>query len=221
MEGFNDLIVAILFSIVIVYAIMAVTFRSFVHPFTILFSVPFAISGALIALALTGRPLSISSLIGILMLIGIVTTNAIVLIDLVRQYQKERGMPVREALMRGGRVRLRPILMTAIATILALLPMAFEIFGEGGIIAADLATAVIGGLLTSTLLTLIIVPVVYSLLDRLSTRDNGEEGETPPDGSADVTQDPDAPEDPDAPPAPDAPEPPPADEAPYAPPEPA
>jgi HAE1 family hydrophobic/amphiphilic exporter-1 len=176
-EGFNDLLLAMLFSIVIVYAIMVVTFKSFVHPFTILFSVPFAVSGALIALAITGRPLSISSLIGILMLIGIVVTNAIVLVDLVRQYQQKRGMTAREALVRGGRVRLRPILMTAVATILALLPQALELSGKGGIIAADLATAVIGGLFTSTLLTLIIVPVVFCLLDRLSNR-----GEQPATG---------------------------------------
>jgi HAE1 family hydrophobic/amphiphilic exporter-1 len=178
MEGFNDLLVAMVFSIIIVYLIMVVTFRSFVHPFTILFSIPFALSGALIALAITGRPLSISSLIGMLMLIGIVTTNAIVLIDLVRQYQSKRGMTPRQALMRGGVVRLRPILMTAVATILALLPQAIELSGEGGIIAADLATAVIGGLFTSTLLTLIIVPVVYSLLDRLSSGEPWDSGDS-------------------------------------------
>jgi hydrophobic/amphiphilic exporter-1 (mainly G- bacteria), HAE1 family len=168
-SGFRDMGVALLFSIIIVYAILVITFRSIVHPFTILFSLPFAFSGAFLALAITGRPLSISSMIGLLMLIGIVVTNAVVLIDLVQRY-RVRGMDVRTALVQGGRTRLRPILMTAVATILALLPQALELSGEGAIIAADLATTVIGGLLTSTLLTLIVVPVVYSLLDRLSRR---------------------------------------------------
>ncbi len=168
LEGFQDMLVALPISIAIVYLIMAVVFGSLVHPFTILFSLPFAASGALVGLAVTGRPLSISSLIGVLMLIGIVVTNAIVLVDLVQRY-RARGMTAREALVRGGRTRLRPILMTAVATVLALFPMALG-FTEGAIIAAELATVVIFGLTTSTLLTLIVVPVMYSLLDGLTRR---------------------------------------------------
>jgi len=103
-----------------------------------------------------------------MMLVGIVVTNAIVLIDRVRTNRKERSMDAREAVVEGGRTRLRPILMTAIATILALMPLAIGLT-QGALIASELAIVVIGGLLTSTLLTLVIVPVVYSLLDRLST----------------------------------------------------
>jgi multidrug efflux pump subunit AcrB len=137
-----------------------------IQPFTILFSLPLAVIGALWALFLTGRVLSISSLIGMLMLIGIVVTNAIVLIDRVQRNRKERGMRTYDALIEAGRTRLRPILMTAIAAMLALVPLALGLT-EGAIIAAELATVVIGGLFSSTLLTLLVVPTVYSLLDNL------------------------------------------------------
>ncbi len=184
-EGFADMLLALPISIIIVYLIMVVAFGSLIHPFTILFSLPFAISGALVALFVTGRPLSLSSLIGVMMLIGIVTTNAIVLVDLVQQY-RDRGMDARTALLRGGSNRLRPILMTALATIFALIPQAIGLT-EGALIASELATTVIGGLFTSTVLTLIVVPVVYSLLDGLANRggdwtDGGPE--TGPDGPA-------------------------------------
>ena len=172
-EGFADMLVALLISIVIVYLIMVLTFRSLVHPFTILFSLPFAVTGALIALAITGRAISLSSLIGLMMLIGIVTTNAIVLVDLVQQY-RAKGMDVRTALVQGGRHRVRPIVMTALATIFALIPQAIGLT-DGALIASELATTVIGGLFTSTVLTLIVVPVVYSLLDPLTgDSDNGD-----------------------------------------------
>ncbi len=168
-EGFRDMLIALPISILIVYLIMVLTFGSLVHPFTILFSLPFAVSGALAALAITDRAISMSSLIGMMMLIGIVTTNAIVLVDLVQQYRAE-GMDAKTALMEGGRHRLRPIVMTAIATIIALIPQAIG-FTEGALIASELATTVIGGLLASTVLTLVIVPVIYSLLDRLTGGD--------------------------------------------------
>jgi HAE1 family hydrophobic/amphiphilic exporter-1 len=170
-SGFQDLLLALPVSLLIVYIIMVVAFGSLVHPFTILFSVPFALSGALFALAITQRPLGISSLIGVMMLIGIVVTNAIVLVDLVQQL-RERGMDVRGALVRGGRTRLRPILMTALATIIALIPLALGIGGGESLIAEELAIVVIGGLLVSTFLTLIIVPVVYSYLDGVSRREH-------------------------------------------------
>lgn len=179
-EGFRDMLIALPISILIVYLIMVLTFGSLVHPFTILFSLPFAVSGALAALAVTGRAISMSSLIGMMMLIGIVTTNAIVLVDLVQQYRAE-GMDARTALLEGGRHRLRPIIMTAIATIIALIPQAIG-FTEGALIASELATTVIGGLLASTVLTLVIVPVIYSLLDRLTGGDVNDRPLPPGDG---------------------------------------
>jgi multidrug efflux pump subunit AcrB len=166
--GFQDMGVAMGIAIVIVYAILALTFRSLIQPFTILFSLPLAVIGAIGALFLTGRVLGISSMIGMLMLIGIVVTNAIVLIDRVQRNRKERGMVTYAALIEAGRTRLRPILMTAIAAILALVPLALG-FTEGAIIASELATVVIGGLFTSTFLTLLVVPTVYSLVDQFGS----------------------------------------------------
>ena len=163
--GFKDMGLSMLIAIALVYAILALTFRSIIQPFTILFSLPLAVIGAVWALFLTGRVLGISSMIGMLMLIGIVVTNAIVLIDRVQRNRKERGMNTYDALVEGGRTRLRPILMTAIAAILALVPLALGLT-EGAIIAAELATVVIGGLFTSTVLTLVVVPTVYSLIDQ-------------------------------------------------------
>ncbi len=167
-QGFQEAVQAMLISIVAVYLVMVITFRSFIHPFTILFSLPLAIIGAAVALWLTSGVVGLSALVGLMMLVGIVVTNAIVLIDRVQTNRKQRGMDAREALVEGGRTRLRPILMTAIATILALMPLAIGLT-EGALIASELARVVIGGLLTSTLLTLVIVPVIYSLLDRLTT----------------------------------------------------
>lgn len=168
-EGFMQSIRAVMISIIAVYFVMVLTFRSLIHPFTILFSLPMAIIGAAAALWLTNRVLSLSAMIGLMMLVGIVVTNAIVLIDRVRANRKKRGMNAREALIEGGRTRLRPILMTAIAAMLALVPLALGLT-EGAIIASELATVVIGGLFTSTMLTLLVVPVMYSLLDRIASR---------------------------------------------------
>jgi HAE1 family hydrophobic/amphiphilic exporter-1 len=166
-EGFQQAVRAVLVSILAVYLVMVITFGSFVHPFAILFSLPLALIGAAVALWLTDRVVGIPVLIGLMMLVGIVVTNAIVLMTRVQVNRKLRGMPTSEALVEGGRTRLRPILMTAIAAILALLPLALGLT-EGAIIASELATVVIGGLLTSTLLTLLVVPVMYSLVDRLA-----------------------------------------------------
>lgn len=163
--AFADMGQSMLIAVIVVYLVMALTFRNAVHPFTILFSLPLAAIGAMVALFITGNVLGISSLIGMLMLIGIVVTNAIVLIERVQQNRSERGLDAYDALIEAGRTRLRPIWMTAIAAILALMPLALG-FTEGAIIAAELATVVIGGLLTSTFLTLVVVPVVYSLLDQ-------------------------------------------------------
>jgi HAE1 family hydrophobic/amphiphilic exporter-1 len=150
---------------------MVLTFGSLSTPFVIMFSLPLAAIGSIVALFVTGRPLGISAMIGVLMLIGIVVTNAIVLLDLVEQL-KERGFNTHDALVEGGRTRVRPILMTAIATMIALLPLVLG-FSEGSIIASELGTVVVGGLFTSTFLTLIVVPVVYSLLDGLRNRLSG------------------------------------------------
>ncbi len=179
-EGFRDMLLALPVSILVVYLIMVVTFGSLIHPFTILFSLPFAVSGALVALAITDRPLSLSSLIGVMMLIGIVTTNAIVLVDLVQQY-RERGIGAREALVAGGRNRVRPIMMTAIATVIALIPLSLGLT-EGALIASELATTVIGGLTTSTLLTLIVVPVIYRIIDGIGAGRAGPAPDPSPGG---------------------------------------
>ena len=167
-EGFRQMFAAMGIAVLIVYLVMVLTFGSFVHPVTILCSLPLAIVGAAVGLAVTRRVLGLSSMVGLLMLVGIVVTNAIVLIDRVQSNRKERGMDAREALINGGATRLRPILMTAIATMFALLPLAIGLSG-GAIVAAELGTVVIGGLFSSTLLTLIVVPVVYSLFNQGQT----------------------------------------------------
>jgi len=158
-------------AILLVYLVMVLVFNSLVDPLVIMFSLPLATIGAFPALFITQRAIGISALIGFLMLIGIVVTNAIVLLDLVEQHRR-RGLPMHEALMQGGRTRVRPILMTAIATMLALMPLALGL-SEGEIIASELATVVIGGLFTSTFLTLIVVPVVYSLVEDAKVRTSG------------------------------------------------
>jgi HAE1 family hydrophobic/amphiphilic exporter-1 len=162
-SAFGGLIVSMLVAILLVYLVMVLVFNSLIDPLVIMFSLPLATIGAFPALFITQRAIGISSMIGFLMLIGIVVTNAIVLLDLVEQHRR-RGLPMYEALMQGGRTRVRPILMTAIATILALIPLGLGL-SQGEIIASELATVVIGGLFTSTFLTLIVVPVVYSLVD--------------------------------------------------------
>lgn len=164
-DAFADLGLAVLAAIAIVFLIMVATFRSLTQALILLISVPFAATGAIALLLVTGTPLGVPALIGVLMLVGIVVTNAIVLLDLINQYRGQ-GMGVAEAVVEGGRRRLRPILMTAVATIFALLPMAFGLTGEGGFISRPLAVVVIGGLLSSTLLTLILVPTLYTMVER-------------------------------------------------------
>ncbi|GAA3133809.1 efflux RND transporter permease subunit [Planomonospora alba] len=168
-EAFGQLGLAMLAAIAIVFMIMVATFRSFAQPLILLVSVPFAATGAVGLLLVTDTPLGVPALIGMLMLIGIVVTNAIVLIDLINQY-REQGMGVVEAVIEGGRRRLRPILMTAVATIFALVPMALGLTGSGGFISQPLAIVVIGGLLSSTLLTLVLVPTLYVMLERTKER---------------------------------------------------
>ncbi len=178
-EAFGGLFVSMGVAILVVYVAMVLTFNSLVTPFIILFTLPLATIGALPALYFTGKPLGVSALIGMLMLIGIVVTNAIVLLDLVERLRAQ-GMGTTEALIEGGRTRLRPILMTAIATILALMPLAAG-FNQGSIIAAELGTVVIGGLFTSTFLTLLVIPVVYSLVDGVRNWRPGKRADATPD----------------------------------------
>jgi len=163
-EAFQQLGIAMLVAILIVYIVMVATFRSLLQPLLLLVSVPFAATGAIALQVVTGIPLGVPSLIGVLMLIGIVVTNAIVLVDLVNQYRR-RGLSVPDALVAGASRRLRPILMTALATIFALLPMAIGLTGHGGFISQPLALVVIGGLVSSTVLTLIVLPVLYLLVE--------------------------------------------------------
>ncbi|WP_136707465.1 efflux RND transporter permease subunit [Agromyces sp. H66] len=163
-ESFSQLGLALLAAILIVYIVMVATFRSLLQPLLLLVSVPFAATGAIALQVVTGIPLGVASLVGVLMLVGIVVTNAIVLVDLVNQY-RDRGMNVRDALLHGSSRRLRPILMTALATIFALLPMALGVTGHSGFISQPLALVVIGGLVSSTALTLIVLPVLYNLVE--------------------------------------------------------
>jgi HAE1 family hydrophobic/amphiphilic exporter-1 len=162
-DAFTSMGIAIVLAIAAVYIVMVASFSSLTTPFVILFSLPLAIIGVILSLLITGKTLGLPSLIGLLMLVGIVVTNAIVLLEFVIELRHNRGLSLRDALIEGGKTRLRPILMTAVATILALMPLALS--GEGGtLIASDLAVVVIGGLLTSTLLTLFVVPVIYELI---------------------------------------------------------
>lgn len=163
-EAFSQLGLALLAAILIVYVIMVATFKSLRQPLLLLISVPFAATGAIALQLIADIPLGVPSLIGVLMLVGIVVTNAIMLIDLVNQY-RERGLSVYTALVEGSSRRLRPILMTAAATIFALLPLGIGITGSGGFISQPLAIVVIGGLISSTLLTLVVLPALYYVVE--------------------------------------------------------
>ncbi len=163
-DSFSQLGIALLAAIAIVFIVMVATFSSIRQPLILLVSIPFAATGALSMLLITNTALDISAIIGMLLLVGIVVTNAIVLIDLINQYRKQ-GKEIHEAIMDGARQRLRPILMTALATIFALTPMALGVTGGGGFISQPLAIVVIGGLFSSTALTLIIVPTLYWIVE--------------------------------------------------------
>ncbi|MUG72653.1 efflux RND transporter permease subunit [Paenibacillus validus] len=166
--SFNQMFIAMIASVFIVYLIMVLAFGNGTAPLAILFSLPLAAIGGLIALLITGESINITSLIGFLMLIGVVVTNAIVLVDRVQQLREE-GYEVREALIEAGLTRLRPIIMTAGATIIALMPLALGL-SKGALISKGLAVVVIGGLTTSTLLTLVVVPVAYDLINGVVRR---------------------------------------------------
>ncbi len=167
-RSFRDLGFAFALALILVYMILAAQFESFVHPFTILMAVPLALVGAVLGLAVTGQGLNTMSLIGVVILVGIVVNDSIVKVDFINQ-GRARGLALRDAILEAGRVRLRPIVMTTVTTVLGLTPMALGI-GRGADLRAPLAIAVIGGLLVATLLTLIVVPVVYSLVEELRLR---------------------------------------------------
>ncbi|MGW1513727.1 efflux RND transporter permease subunit [Streptomyces sp. NPDC002394] len=186
-EATGKMALAMLAAVAIVFMLLVATFRSLVQPLILLVSIPFAATGAIGLLVATGTAMGVPAMIGMLMLIGIVVTNAIVLIDLINQYRAQ-GLGVVEAVIEGGRHRLRPILMTALATVFALLPMALGVTGEGGFIAQPLAVVVIGGLITSTLLTLLLVPTLYAMVElrkerrakkRAAKREKKAGGDTP------------------------------------------
>ncbi len=163
-ESFKSMQFALILAIFLVYLVMASQFESLIHPFVILFTIPLALVGAVLALFITGTTINIVAMIGVIMLAGIVVNNAIVLVDLINQLRAQ-GVERIEAIMEAGTARLRPILMTSLTTALGLLPMAMG-FGEGSEVRTPMAITVIGGLVVSTLLTLVVIPVVYSLMDR-------------------------------------------------------
>lgn len=163
-ESFKSLLFALALAVFLVYLVMASQFESLLHPFIILFTIPLALVGAILALFITGTTISVVVFIGLILLAGIVVNNAIVLIDLINQL-RERGMDKYEAIIEGGKSRLRPILMTTLTTTLGLLPLAIG-FGDGAELRAPMGITVIGGLLVSTLLTLVVIPVMYSIMDR-------------------------------------------------------
>jgi multidrug efflux pump subunit AcrB len=171
-ETFTQLGVAMLAAILIVYFILVVTFGEGLAPFAILFSLPFAVIGSFVGLWMAGETISVSVMMGLLMLIGIVVTNAIVLVDRIIHMERD-GLSIREAIIEAGATRLRPILMTAIATIGAMVPMVFGA-GGSGLISKGLAITVIGGLTSSTLLTLVIVPIVYEVLSKMLKKNRKE-----------------------------------------------
>jgi hydrophobic/amphiphilic exporter-1 (mainly G- bacteria), HAE1 family len=167
-EVFGSVGVALVAALLLMYLILVIQFGSFMDPLAILISLPLSLIGVVLALLLTGDSLNVMSLIGVILLMGIVAKNAILFIDFAK-WAHEKGMPMREALIEAGGIRLRPIIMTSMALIAGMVPVALGL-GEGGDFRAPLGRAVIGGLVTSTLLTLLVIPTVYEILDDLRTR---------------------------------------------------
>ena len=167
-DSFNEIFKALALAVVLIYMVLAAEFESFVHPLTIMLSLPFSLIGAILGLLISGKTVNVMSLIGLIMLMGLVTKNAILLIDYTNQL-RERGMTVTEALIEAGSVRLRPILMTTMAMIFGMLPVALG-WGAGAELRSSMGVVLVGGLVTSTFLTLIVVPLVYLLIDRVQNR---------------------------------------------------
>ena len=168
-DAFSDLFLAMILAIILVYMVMASQFESLLYPFIIMFSLPLAIAGGIFGLFIYGQPLSIVSLIGIIMLVGIAVNNAIVLVDYINTRRRIYGEDVRTAITKAGPTRLRPVLMTMLTTVLGMLPISMGI-GEGSELAAPLAIVVVVGLTLSTLVTLVVIPVLYAIFDSLSNR---------------------------------------------------
>ena len=165
-ESFANIIFSLMLAVILIYMVLAAQFESLIHPFTVMLSLPLSIVGALGLLAITGRTLNIFSMIGMIMLMGLVTKNAILLIDYTNQL-RDGGMKRDDAVLKAGPVRLRPILMTALSTIAGMIPVAIGL-GSGAETRAPMGTCIVGGMVTSTVLTLIVIPVVYTLLDDMS-----------------------------------------------------
>lgn len=166
-ESVSNLTFALLLSIILVYMVMASQFESLIHPFTILLTIPLAVVGSILIFFILGRTFNIMAIIGIIMLVGIAVNDSIILVDRINQLIREK-VPRREAILQAGQQRIRPIIMTSLTTILALLPLTFG-FGESASLRSPMALAVVGGLITSTLLTLVVIPCVYDVLDRIRT----------------------------------------------------
>jgi len=164
----SDMLQAIGLAILFVYMILVTLYESYVHPFVVMFSVPVALVGAILGLALTGYSLSMFTMIGVLILMGLVTKNGILLVDFTNQL-RDQGLSQREALLTAGPMRLRPILMTTLTMVVGMLPLALA-FGTAADMRAGMGIVIIGGLLSSLLLTLVLVPVMYMVLDRFGRK---------------------------------------------------
>jgi HAE1 family hydrophobic/amphiphilic exporter-1 len=164
-KAFMELLTSFLLALILVYMVMASLYESLRYPFVVMFSVPLAAIGVILMLFLTGTTFNVQSYIGCIMLGGIVVNNAILLVDHINLLRQRDGMPLKIAIEEAGRRRLRPILMTAMTTILAMAPLALGL-GEGGETQAPMARAIIGGLLSSTLITLLVVPTLYAVFER-------------------------------------------------------
>ena len=163
-QMFMAIITALGIAVTLMYLVLVVQFGSFIDPLAILFSLPLSLIGVVVALLALKDTLNVMSLIGVMMLMGIVAKNAILLIDFAKWSHKEKGMPLREALIEAGRIRLRPIMMTTIALVAGMIPVAIG-YGEGADFRAPLGRAVIGGVIASTVLTLVVIPTVYEILE--------------------------------------------------------
>ena len=167
-ESIDSLLFALALSVMLVYMVLASQFESLLHPFTILLTIPLAVVGAILLFFITGTTINMMGVIGIVMLVGIAVNNSIILVDRINQLKAD-GAPLTDAIVEAGQQRIRPIIMTTLTTILALLPMTFS-FGEGASLRSPMAIAVIGGLVTSTLMSLMVIPCVYYVLERMKSR---------------------------------------------------
>jgi len=167
-QSFSNLKFALLLSIILIYMVMASQFESLIHPFTILLTIPLAVVGSIILFFVLQMSLNVMAYIGLIMLGGIAVNDSIILVDAINQL-KEEGMTRREAIIEAGKRRIRPIIMTSLTTILALLPLTIG-FGESVSLRSSMALAVIGGLVTSTILTLIVIPCVYDVFDHFKDK---------------------------------------------------